>query len=168
MRGVPKKAALAVLSNAVPAALLILSLQGCVPAPSFHSGVRLPQKTVDQLQAGITTKAELLEWFGLPLSVAAKGETLTIPRGQEWVGSGTRFASYENVDADTFFELFATKNAITERDRIYYYHHTVSSKYGVVIAVYVHETVNTRSDRLWVLVDEETGLVKDYVFRKAL
>ena len=168
MSGVLKKAAVVVISNAVPAALLILSLQACIPAPSFRSGVPLPQKTVDQLQAGRTTKAEVLEWFGMPLSIAAKGETLTISRGPEWAAEGgVRHAHYEKVDADTFFELFSTKHAITDRDRIYYYYDTVSSKYAVVLAVYINETANTRSDRLWVLVDEETGLVEDYVFRKA-
>ena len=166
MSGVPKKAALVVLCAA--AALPVLSLQGCVPAPSFHSGLPLPQKTVDGLQAGKTTKAELLEWFGLPLSIAVKGETLTIPLGPEWFGSGVRHARYEQVDADTFFELFSSKHSITDHDRIYYYHRTVSSKYAVVLAVYLNETVNTRSDRLWVLVDEETGLVEDFFFRKEL
>ena len=161
------KAALVAFSTAVPAALLVLSLQGCIPAPSFRFGVPLPQETVDRLQSGKTTRAEVLEWFGMPLAIAAKGEALTIPHGPEWVGSGARYASYENVDADSFFELFSTKHAINDRDRIYYYFYTVSSKQAIVLAVYINETVNTRSDRLWVMIDEETGLVEDYAFRKA-
>lgn len=166
MSSVQKKAALAVLAHAVPAALLISSLQGCVSLPSI-SGVPLLHKTVNQLQAGKTTRAEVLKWFGPPLSIVTKGETLTIVHGApSRPGSMVAEASYETVQADTFFELFSTKHTITDRDRIYYYQYAVSYKYTVFLLVYMNETANTRSDRLWVLIDEQTGLVEDYVFRK--
>jgi len=153
---------------AILAAFLLVSLQGCVPAFPFLSGVPLPQKTVDEVQPGKTTRSEVLEWFGMPLSIAKKGEVLRIPHGPEWAAGGVRPAGYNQVDADAFFELFSTKHKITDHQRIYYYFSSLSTKYGVVLAVYVHESANTRVDRLWLLIDEETGLVDDYVFRKEL
>jgi hypothetical protein len=167
MSGVQKKVALGVWARAVPAALLIFSLQGCLALP-LMSGVPLPKKTVNQLQAGKTTKAELLKWFGPPLSIATKGGTLNVDHGAQFsIGSMPGVTSrYERVQADTFFELFATRHPITDRDRVYYYQYVVSYKYTVFLLVYFNETADTRWDRLWVLVDEQTDLVKDYVFRK--
>ena len=151
---------------AILAVFFVVLLQGC-PSLPIRSGVQLPQETVEQLQPGKTTKAEVLDWFGMPLSIAKKGETLTIFRESAWVaGGGIRPSSYYQVDADTFFELFSAKRKITDRHRIYYYYHSVSTKFAIIAIVYNRESAHTRKDQLWLLMDEETGIVEDYVFRK--
>lgn len=48
-------------------ALLASALSGCVLA-RYHEGNRLPVERVEQIEPGVTTKAEVLEWFGPPQS----------------------------------------------------------------------------------------------------
>lgn len=164
------------LPLAILAAFFIVSLQGCAPAPPILSGVKLPRQTVEQLRPGNTTKAEVLDWFGMPLSIAKKGETLTISRESAWLTGGVadrgihtiRTFSFYQVDADTFFEMFSTKRKITDHHRIYYYYDSVSIQFMVTAIVYQHEHAHTYKDQLWLLLDEETGIVEDYVFRKGL
>src|SRR2546423_8252066 len=149
------------------AALITVTLQACAPALPLSSGVSLSEARVQRLQPGKTSKHEVLELFGMPLSIAKKGEVLTVSRGSEYKagGSGVEHAGLYFVPADTFFELFTPKHRIGEYHRIYYYYDAVSNKPLLMLGVYFRESSTTRSDQLWMLINEQTGLVDDFVFR---
>jgi hypothetical protein len=149
------------------AALLTVMLQACAPALPLSSGVSLSEARVQRLQPGNTSKHEVLELFGMPLSIAKKGEVLTVSRGSEYKagGSGVEHAGLYLVPADTFFELFTPKHRMAEHHRIYYYYDAVSNKHLLMLGVYYRESSSTRSDQLWILINEQTGLVEDFVFR---
>lgn len=146
--------------------LAVSTAQGCVYFPPFHSGAPVPQARVAALRPGTTTKYELLESFGMPLSIARKGETLLIARGMDHAAGGVTPAHFEYLSADAFFEPFADR-ATGAQHRVYYYSHTISSKHAVVITAYLKESVTRRSEDLWVLVNEQTGLVEDFLFHPA-
>lgn len=58
----PRAPALALLLGALLAAL---ALPGCVVA-RYREGNRLPLDRVEDIEPGVTTRAEILEWFGPP------------------------------------------------------------------------------------------------------
>src|SRR6185295_3092980 len=78
---------------------------------------------------GKTTKYELLETLGMPVSIAKKGETLLIPRGVEFsaTGAGVRGLRFESASGDAFFEAFSDR-ATGAQHRVYYYYYTTSGK----------------------------------------
>lgn len=147
---------------AIVASGIILG-QGCAPLLSIITGPPLSEEDIKKIDPGKTPKAEILERFGVPMAVGAKGERLTIPRESAWKSSGgIRLGGYYQTESDTFFELFSSRHNIRDHHRVYYYYQAVSS--GVASPVY--KTVRIRVDKLWVLVNEETGVVEDYVFKK--
>ena len=147
----------------------VILAQGCVPAPPVITGPVLPRENIEKIQPGKTKKTEILEWFGLPMAIGAKGATLTILRESAWVGEALggkiRRGGYYQAEADTFFELFSSKHKIVEQHRVYYYYRAVSTQFGFFAALAIYETRKTRFDKLWLLINEETGVVEDYVFR---
>lgn len=140
----------------------LLTLPACAPAPPWRSGIPIPQIAVKRIESGKTTKGALLGAFGMPVGIAKRGEPLILARGNEYLGSAIRFAGFEQADAEGFFELFAGR-ALGEHHRVYYYRHVVSSKHAVVLGLYLRESVNLKTDQLWVLVNEESATVEDFV-----
>jgi hypothetical protein len=57
-----------------------------------------------------------------------------------------------------------TKN-LDDCHRIYYYHHVRSSKAGYVLVFAIYGG-DPATDRLWVLVNEKTGIVEEFAFKK--
>ena len=134
--------------------LAVVLLVGCVPVPPITvSGLPLPQEAVARIEPRETKKTQILEWFGPPTAIVAKGDRLPITGDQ--------------TEAASFFELFSSKHTISDYHRVYYYYHAVMKKQAVVLAVYIHEKTSINIDKLWVLVNEETGIVEDYVFRRS-
>jgi hypothetical protein len=116
-------------------------------------------------------KQDILEQFGPPTAIVALHEIAAIPTPVIWnAGPSTSFkmtTKEYRFQADTFFELFASSGrGPGEYRRIYYYDCVVSSKTGYVFIVAFYESGMTETDRLWVLVNEKTGIVEDYVFKK--
>jgi hypothetical protein len=153
-------------------ALVALALggQGCAPILPYTSGAPVPKATVSAMQPGKTTKYELLEHFGMPLSIAKKGETVLIPRGKEHStgsspGVGTVIlARFESVSGDALFEAFSSR-PIGPEHRVYYYGHSISTKRSLVMFTYIREWAETTTDELWVLVNEKNGIVEDFLYR---
>ena len=85
---------------------------------------------------------------------------------RSWAAPDRLEFSY-SFDADTFYELFPASRGSDDFRRIYYYRHVVSRKMIVFMVLALYETGDTESDRLWVLVNEKTGIVEDYAFRKS-
>ncbi len=147
------------------AAIVTVALisSGCmIGKGSFLTGDPLPEKQVKQIVPGMTTKQQILDWFGPPLAVARKGAIMKIP------SLGPKKTEYQDVQADSFLELFSSKYALTERHIVYYYPATdikSSETLFVFLDTIDHKVV---TDRLWILIDDGTGIVVDYVYRKAL
>ncbi len=146
------------------ALLLTALLAGCVAR-----GAPLSAERVKSIIPGKSTKGDVLGMFGAPVSIAVQNEMLAVPRPASMIsafsGTGALLpggATYR-LGADTFFALFPTA---TEYHRVYYFYRSVSYRYPVFYLVYFGENGWAKTDRLWVLVEERTGIVEDYAFKK--
>lgn len=136
-----------------------------------------PQRTVleepfkeDQVKAirhHMTTKKEVLEWFGPPLVVARPGSIVLMPE-QELLN-----AMAVTVSSDTLFERFKPGSPPPQSPLLYYYEDQALSwtDLGVVCWLppsgpesgIIGPTGNTfKVKKLWVLLDDATGLVVDH------
>lgn len=150
----------------VAAALAALGLGGCIPSVTLRTGHPIVDNQVKAIVPGITTKTELFERFGAPAGIAARGEIVTI------AFPATRPAPYPGetscpVDADTFFELFPGAREPDEYRRVYYFRHVVNRKMNFFMLLALYGRGSTNADRLWALVNEKTGIVEDYAFKKS-
>ena len=152
--------------------VLLLTLlawsQGCVPAIPLITGPDLSEDSVERIEPGRTTKHQLFEWFGLPMAIGENDELLHIPRPTIYSGSSVgdiRRGGYDDINADTFFELFSSTRQLGDQHRVYYYYRAVSTSYVVIGGLAYYTSSHTQTRRLWVLVDEDRGIVDDYLFR---
>jgi hypothetical protein len=146
-------------------ALAILPLCGCVPVIPFRTGKQIREEQVKAITPGSTTKSELFERFGAPTAVVVRDEVTAITSPSAWSAPLQNRFDY-SFDANTFFELFPTTRESNEYHRVYYYHYVVSSKVGYILILGLYESGKTKTDRLWVLVNEKMGTVEDYAFKK--
>ncbi len=150
---------------------LALSITACiVPNIPVKTGEPIREDRVVMISPGTTTKQDLLEQFGPPTAIVAQHEIAAIPIPLVWIAGPATSLSMLSRDyrfqSDTFFELFASGRGTGEYHRIYYYDCVVSYKTGHIFIVAFYESGTTETDRLWVLVNEKTGIVEDYVFKK--
>jgi hypothetical protein len=111
---------------------------------------------VKQIRNNQTTKAEILAWFGPPLAVARQGESLKVPPP----GPGKRGS--HDVPAEQFFALFAQKHELTKDQIVYYYHDSSLRWAEIVILNGDFPTIpSMRVKKLWVLINEKTGIAED-------
>jgi hypothetical protein len=145
-----------------------LCLLGCplpVPMGPLRTGEPIKDKQVIMVEPGKTTKKELFEWFGAPMAIAARDEITVIPSVTGSLGGSLRRGHYK-INSDTFFELFSADHELSEYHRVYYYRYAAAKKTGYFAVFAVYEIGKIMIDNLWVLVNEKTGVVEDYVFRK--
>ncbi len=141
------------------AASALLALAGCWFG-SARSGATIEHDRAVKIVPGKTTKQELLDWFGPPVALVRRGATVTMPQ------TGVRPVGWREVQADTFFELFASRHPPAPDDLIYYYVAAEQSEFGVFLLVAGQTSRNVNESQLWVLIDGATGKVKDFVYRK--
>jgi len=121
---------------------------------SFH------EDQIKMILPGKTTKQEILLWFGPPLAIARKGKVMKIPSPDV-----QKTSSYE-LDSDTFLELFSGKHEITENHIVYYYTYSETKGTGAFILFAGTDSSRLIVDKLWILINRETGIVEDYMFRE--
>lgn len=156
------------IAPAVAAVAAALFAAGCLPAVSLRTGQPIADNQVATIAPGTTTKTELFERFGAPAAIAARGEVLTVAAPRTWASAAPyRGEPHRSIDAATFFELFPNAGQPDEYRRVYYYRHVVSRKMNFFMILALYESGSTNADRLWVLVNEKTGIVEDYAFRKS-
>ncbi len=126
------------------------------------TGVPIGTERVKSIIPGTSTKSDVFERFGVPASIAVRDEILTI---SSTAIMGKPFSSrfVYRLNADTFFSLFPP---VDEYHRVYYFCYAVSYTYPVWYVLYFGENGKTKTDRLWVLVNEKAGLVEDYAFKR--
>ncbi len=150
------------IARAVVGSIVALFLLGgCLPSLSLRTGWPLPDARVREIVPGATTKAELFDRLGPPAAVIARGEVAVLAAPATWAAPLWNGA-ISAFDSGTVYELFG---AADEYRRIYYFRNVVSRKMTYFMIFAVYESGDTRSDRLWVLVDERTGIVEDYAFQ---
>lgn len=104
----------------------------------------LSQAVVDTIKPGVTQKYKILDLFGPPTAIARKNKVMTMPP------PGHLKSGFIEVNSETFFEAFLLKHGNTDNHIVYYYY---------------HPSAWDSESRLWVYIDETTGVVDDYLFR---
>jgi len=120
---------------------------------------QLDKAYIDKIQRGGTTKQEILDGLGLPKAIARKGKIIKAPSNDPEKGM-------EEVDSELLFELFSEKHEIGDHHIIYFYYSSAAQMGHIMLIplVYVGSgAVNI--DRLWILINQKTHRVEDYVFR---
>ncbi len=142
--------------------LFALVLGGCfVVRERVLLDEALPVEHIREIRRGITTKREILERLGPPAAVARRGTTMVFPRGPALHGRA-------DVPSAVFLELFSPARALQDTDIVYYYDASRRNGTGVLVVPLIgggYFSTETVVERLWVLIDEGTGTVEDYVFR---
>ncbi len=121
---------------------------------------------VKVIRHGMTTKKEVLEWFGPPLVVARPGSIVPMPE-QELLNSLA-----VKISSDTLFERFKP-DPPPRSPLLYYYEDQALSwtNFGVVLllpgsgpAPSIIEPVGSKFtvNKLWLLLDDATGRVVDH------
>jgi hypothetical protein len=137
------------------AGCIVLGGAGCV---SIETEQSFPARQIRSIRPGTTSKQEILAWFGPPVGMARKGEHIRVP-------SVTNDA--EEPSDLTFTDIlkyFPTKHE--ESNLVIYLYQYWKSNIPSAHVAFAHlaegqETVN----RLWVLVDEDSGVAVDSVLR---
>jgi hypothetical protein len=145
----------------------MLAASACLTGTaSSRDGDLLPDARLEAIRDGESSRREVLDWFGPPLVVTTRSaETVRVP---EVIGFG-RYGSTE-VPASSFFELFEARD-IGPHDVVYFFRRhlltTTRSSFAIQHPVGPQEFESVhRNDRLWVLVDAATGVVKAHVHRR--
>jgi hypothetical protein len=150
------------------AALPLLS--GCLILPAFTSarvGALLPEDGLAALRAG-TPRRQVLDGLGPPTAVVRRGTgAVRVPE------ASLRTSGSEEVGEAFFFDRFADQPASPD-DVVYFYraHQLTTVGSGVVVIVLDKGGLSGRSrdehreDRLWVLLDGATGLMRAHVLER--
>lgn len=143
------------------AALLVVSLNGCFVFGKQHQLTEpLPLGSIAEIiRPGVTTKQDLLERFGPPVAIARQGTTMVYPPPRPGKMGGIE------VDASAFFALFSGGREPGKRDIVYYYESSRVTGLGVVVFPIIgggYISTRVAVKRLWVLLDDGTGIVKEY------
>lgn len=137
-------------------ALSILFSGGGCYFSHISSDDQLDKAYIDKIQRGESTKQEILDWLGLPKVIARKGKIIKAPSNDPEKGM-------EEVDSELIFELFSEKHEIGDHHIIYFYHSSATQFGMLFLPIVGSRSVST--DRLWILINQKTHRVEDYVFR---
>lgn len=115
----------------------------------------------DMIRHNVTTKQEILDWFGPPLAIAERWSSLKVPQPALDPGEP------EDVWTESLFERFAQGRVITFNLIIYYYHaftmrQTVETPWptSATLSTTLPHTLQVK--KLWILIDTQTGRVVDH------
>jgi hypothetical protein len=148
-------------------ALSFCLLPGCLTLFKY-SGTEIKVARVAQIQPGKTLKKEALEWFGAPMTISARDEMVTVPKASIPDNEYRVPRRPTVVNANTFFDLFTSDAELTKYHRVYYFYFSESRDLTYYLFIAQYDEINTRFDKLWLLVDERTGIVEDYFFKEGI
>jgi len=137
-------------------AMALFFLASCAIA-TVKADEHFDEALVKQIQPGVTTRAEVTRMFGIPVAVARQGEEVRYP------APDIRKAGYRTAPGDVFLDLFTPKHAIGPNHRVYYYYSVKLKTSSVFAGVTVNNSELT-TDELWILIDDTSGQVVDYIF----
>ncbi len=146
--------------------LSIIFLSGCAIMPiSGEVGKPFDENLISRIQRGKTTKAEINQWFGVPKAVARKGGKVKLPTAIAAPYAGGMEMPGEEVSSDTYFTLFS-KNEVTEHHIIYLYVYTTSKGMSFSMPFFGSMSGKALKNTLVILIDDDKGIVDDYVYDK--
>ncbi len=128
--------------------------------------------TDDQVKAirhGVTTKQDILAWFGPPLAIARPGSVVKVPRPV------IHQAGSDDVPSDDLFRRFVPGTAF-DADTVVYYYHCLTAKQLVEFPIPMSFELSAASPygeyavsakMLWILIDQRTGIVVDHRLEQA-
>ncbi len=144
---------------------VLLLVSGCFPAFSnVRTGALIPKEHLQALRDGRTTRREVLDALGPPLVVVRQGQAAV--RVPDVV---LRRSGGSEVPAGWFFDRFRGAEPLGPKDVVYYYreHELLTKGFGFMLlagsasgVIPVQSADERREDRLWILLDEGTGLVR--------
>ncbi len=144
--------------------LILLGLSGCFYGGRYLVDEPIGEERIERIRPGQTSIREVMTWLGPPLAIARTGKTVIFPP------PSMSKSGYREMQSDVFFELFSD-HRLREEEVVYYYDASRQSSLGVfVIMIFINiggSTERVKAERLWLLVDERTGTIEDYVYRVA-
>lgn len=147
------------------AVLIALCLSSCLIGGRYLADEPIGMKRAERIRPGQTSIREVMTWLGPPEAIARSGKTIIFPPPS--IGKS---GSLE-MDSDVFFELFSSGRELREEEAVYYYDASRRSSLGAIMILIIinfgGQTDRVEAERLWLLVDERTGTVEDYVYRVA-
>ncbi len=147
--------------------LSLCFMPGCLTLFKY-SGTEIKTARVAQIQPGKTRKRDALEWFGVPMAISARGEIVMIPKASVPDKEYRVPRKSTVVESDTFFDLFASEVEFTKYHRVYYFYFSESRNLMYFLLLATYDEIDTRFDKLWLLVDERTGIVENYFFKEGI
>lgn len=155
--------------RAAAAVAMGLLLPSCIiPLAGDRTGRSVSLHPAD-LQPGKTSKVGLFGRLGPPLAIAGPGEEVAFPapRVQHVARFGARLdgGGTTTRQADAWFASFEARGPVRAGHRVYYWSTTTHGGWALWLVFLVFRGNSSSTDELWVLVDEETGLVADVVRR---
>jgi len=126
-----------------------------VISATVDTGDLLTEERVGKIHREKTTRSQLLNLLGPPDAVLREGTKATIS-----AETGSEELSYELA-----FLPFAEKYQPSPNYAVFYYQNISASSFGMIVVAAGTNKTDIERKRLWVLVEEQQGIVADYVFR---
>lgn len=133
-----------------------MNLWGCF-SKSVEYDFIFDEDEIERIHLGKTTKENILDWFGPPKAMATKGKKFQF-------ASSSAGSKAEPINNEILFELFSEKHQLTNHHSVYFYSTSGTSGAEMFLISFVYVQA-PETNRLWVLVNQESGLVEDYVYR---
>lgn len=130
-----------------------INFWGCLIA-SVEYDFTFDEEEIERIHLGKTTKEEILDWFGPPNAMATKGKIFQF-------ASSSADSKAEPISNEILSELFSGKHQLANHHSVYFYS---TSGISVFKGLFIEDT-SPDINKLWVLVNQESGLVEDYVYR---
>ncbi|MEN8302454.1 MAG: hypothetical protein ABFQ64_00115 [Campylobacterota bacterium] len=124
-------------------------------------GGQLDVKKFKNIKLNEMSKQEVIDVLGPPTAIARKnGSVMYIPNPST--------GSADAKQPEVFLELFSMKQTLGEEYMVYYYHSITQSGLDVAILLPIigHGSSETTFERLWILINERTKKVEDYIFKE--
>lgn len=137
----------------------------CVTSVTNFAEEPFTDGQVKAIRRGVTTKQEILAWFGPPLAIARPGTVIKVPRP----AFSQRGAGSDDVPSDELFRLFGPVPG-PDADMVVYYYHDIIEKHDVggprgcipVSFDLLSGRSSVSAKKLWVLIDQRAGRVADH------
>lgn len=123
---------------------------GCAYMSGTDSRESFAAQDVRKIEPSRTTKREILDWFGPPAGIARQGQ-------------GDKVIPLLQVRAETLLELFSARQTLNESDIVYYYRNLSLETQAGVVFLAGHSSRSMGRQELWVLIDDRSGAVRDYI-----
>lgn len=146
------------------AAAVLFAAGGCTAVR--ESGRPIGDAALGEIVPGRSRKADLLGRFGIPAAVFARHGpvVMALPARSGDMIDMNPTCSFE---ADAVFELFPPGAGGGDGLRVYHHRRvrSVTTTWFLLLGLYLDG--RTEEDRLWTLVDEETGIVRNYALKRS-